>query len=553
MISELEDALNGPSNLIYLCCVNRGILDDALTLALETGDAASARLLETIAASVSLSPTSPSCWPLAHFEEVAVWPMDVESLLVSPDSGGEAAARSLLEQAVSPEKWQRHGECAAGPHCPFCTSRDQLSKESSREALIRILRWHEISTSRRWSFRDLFSLTSYLLAGHRNTESGDNTDPCEWAAVQLGLDGELSQLSKPSKTKSVALFELLAASYEHALFGEWRHTNRAQFRQDIRDLSMETNHTLMGLFYFLQSRRSTAHYPATIAASLESMSHLDPALADPDGDIPVSSKSNLTIRDIDIAFSQSVEAGFDLVRKYQFLNATEAMVLRRLGDLDKALSGSATRRKKPAAALRVQATIRDFACRVVRRSLGAKSAVVPNESILRAYQQIGDEKEGQGRLLYDAARRVEELLNTGDAFEVSLTTTFGQPIPPEQRRATLVLPRRAVRMTPQELNGRPKSPIRFLRVGSGSSEQSIALTYDLFKAVIELDRGLSRASLPKTVVAMLDAAKARLSGPLVRDAELLERARMRLGDSRASIMAYRDTFVARAEDRSSGY
>jgi hypothetical protein len=55
------------------------------------------------------------------------------------------------------------------------------------------------------------------------------------------------------------------------------------------------------------------------------------------------------------------------------------------------------------------------------------------------------------------------------------------------------------------------------------------LTYELFKAIKELERGLSLASLPRTVVALLDTTKARLSGPIVRDPEMLMDARIRIG------------------------
>jgi hypothetical protein len=93
----------------------------------------------------------------------------------------------------------------------------------------------------------------------------------------------------------------------------------------------------------------------------------------------------------------------------------------------------------------------------------------------------------------------------------------------------LVVPVRQVRMKHLATEGRPRSPICFLEVGSGQSLQPIALTYDLFKAVRELERGLSPASLPRTVVALLDTTKARLSGPIVRDPEALMDARIRIG------------------------
>ncbi|MNJ53619.1 hypothetical protein D3C77_490160 [compost metagenome] len=139
------------------------------------------------------------------------------------------------------------------------------------------------------------------------------------------------------------------------------------------------------------------------------------------------------------------------------------------------------------------------------------------------------------------------LLNTGHEFEVSLTTTFGQPLPPKQRQATLVVQQRRVKMLAQNTNGRPRPPIRYLGVGNVQSAQPIPLTYDLFKAVKELERGLSPASLPRTVLALLDTTKARLSGPIVRDEELLDHAKIRVGADGTVIARSWDGLVAQKE------
>jgi hypothetical protein len=84
-------------------------------------------------------------------------------------------------------------------------------------------------------------------------------------------------------------------------------------------------------------------------------------------------------------------------------------------------------------------------------------------------------------------------------------------------------------------------------VGSGKSAQPIALTYDLFKAVKELERGMSVASLPRSVLALLDTTRARLSGPIVRDRDILDRARVRLGTSGTVVEQRRSGFAARKE------
>lgn len=251
------------------------------------------------------------------------------------------------------------------------------------------------------------------------------------------------------------------------------------------------------------------------------------------------------LRDVDIRFSRSIQEGIEFIRKYQVLSPMELDLLKKLAQSDERLSRPEVRRKRPATASRVQQLLRDFAGRLVRRSICVRSSVVPDASILAAFQTVvEDEKQHR---LYEVADQVEQLLNNGTDFEVSLTTTFGQPLPPSQRQATLVVPSQHVGVPSRRNSGRPQSPICFLEVGSGVSAQSIALTYDLFKAVKELDRGLSPASLPRTVVALLDTTRARLAGPIVRDPEVLRRAKIRIGADGTVIAKSWDGFVSRTE------
>src|SRR5690606_604833 len=148
--------------------------------------------------------------------------------------------------------------------------------------------------------------------------------------------------------------------------------------------------------------------------------------------------------------------------------------------------------------------MRDFACRLVRRTLGTKTASVLGANFLAVFQRIVEDSEGEGP--YEVALDVERLLNTNQVVEVSLTATLVQPLSPGFRRAVRVVPGRVVKPLHGSDVGRPRNPIAYLTVGGGANAQPIALTYDLFKAVKELERGMSPASLSGSVVALLDAA-----------------------------------------------
>jgi hypothetical protein len=544
LLGELASALAEDSTETYLCCVNRGVLDDALIEALDTDDDKGRIVLEAVTRAVSLFPNAPACWPLQNFSQVAVWPMDAESLLVAPVAGGVPPANELFGRALDEARWAPAGTCEAGSSCPFCSSRERLSHEREQASLLKMLRWYEVASGKRWSFRDLFSLASYLLAGHQ-VATKRALAPCAWAARLLQADEQAQKRAKPTKETSTALFLLVAAHYQHALFHRWDRDAGPSLQRDIKELGLGEDNTAMGLCWFLTSRRSQ-YLPTTISAPLEGFVEImDPALASPDTEVQVSQRTLLRLRDLDIRFSRSVSEGLDHIRRLHLLSKTELDLLDRLAKLDSDLSSSSIRRKRPAVASRVQRMARDFACRIARRSICTRTATTLDAGILDEFQRVAEDEAGDD--LFEVAREVERLLNNKQDFEISLTTTFGQPLPPPMQRATLVVPARFVKPLQEKASERPRNPIAFLEVGSGRSMQPVALTYDLFKAVKELKLGMSATSLPRTVLALLDTTRARLSGPIVRDTEILDRARIKIGSGGVEVEERRQGFASYKE------
>lgn len=551
LLDELSELLAATGPSFYLCCVNRGVLDDALVLALDSDRGKEQVLLETITRSVGLSATPSSCWPLDGYPQVAIWPMDAESLLAEPSDGSRTPAAALLDHVADGAHWPAPGTCAAGARCPFCHSQSLLAREEHRVSLLRILRWYELASGKRWSFRDLFSLVSYLLAGSGHEAQGAKGGPCAWAGHLARQDDASMLAQKPRRPELSAIFHLATSGYQHALFHRWDHGVATALGQDLKELALgdhdqKVMRTLQGLHYFLLERRKP-YLPATIGSVLDDLAGLmDPALASPDGSVALSGRTTTMLWDLDSRFSRSLADGVEFVGKRQALSVNELELLKRLSAADQLLSSPVVRRKRPAAAGRVQRTLRDFACRLVRRSVCTRFAVVADAATLHAFQLVVEDDQGQP--LFEVAKQVKNLLNEKHGFEVSLTTTFGQPLPPRQRQAILVVQPQPVRPLPLATKGRPHPPLRFLQVGQGVSAQPVALTYDLFKAIKELEKGLAVASLPRTVVALLDTTRARLAGPLVRDPEVLAEARIRVGADGTEVVQSWDGFVVMKEE-----
>lgn len=541
LVEELELLLAADERCIHLACVNRGVLDDALIIATDRALTAVQELLSQVVRSVGTGPEPISCWPLGKYPNIGVWPMDIESL-IRPQVDADIAttpAAGLLQAATAEEKWPVLGKCAAGENCPFCLSRQQLSSEPGRSSLLHILRWYELASGKRWSFRDLASLYSYLLAGAPPEGAGKSKyAPCEWAVriqSQAGATGS-------SRAKQLAPFQVLNRFYRHALFGKWPKVNTKVFKKALRDLDLQENELLNGLLLFLNDSRRLA-IPPTLQIQLDELCEvLDPALADPDTEVVLSSNTTVFYRDIDARFSQSVEEGLSFLRNKRCLAPLEVDLLKELDSVDAQLAKAGLARNHPDAARRLQSLVRDFACRLARRSVGCRSAAVRDGATLVSFEKV---VAGDDQLLYEAAVRVEELLNKGQRFAVVLNTTFGEPIPGAERRVTLTTDRQRVRVPEEREAERPSAALRFLMVGPPSGRQFIPITYELYRSVLELRMGMLEASLPKAVVALLDITRAKLGGRIVREKDALELGSIQIGLRKETIVFQRGRFLVK--------
>jgi hypothetical protein len=544
LCNDARSLLEQGDGHVYIVCVNRGVMDDALILAMERDETEVGELVKKVVQSASLGSGGVACWPLDGYPRFAVWPMDVESLVEEAEGQANSAARQILSVATNAVDWPEFGACSAGEHCPFCTNRKLLASEPYRSSFIRVLRWFELSSGKRWNFRDLFSLTAYLLAGTTESESKGVYQPCEWAKAQL--QPKESNAAKREIKRVRGLFKLVTAQYQHALFGAWPMEKAAGLRNDIKELKLDEQPALAGLQQFLSlDKRKEA--TSTLRTQLAGMkTYLDPAIASPALEVAASSSTTIKFEDLDRRFSLSIKEGRMFLQKYQSLSPLEIALLKALEEADVMLSDEAVRRPKPAVAERVQALIRLVACRIARRSVGVRSGITKDSDVLVEFNQV---LNGDSGALQEARQQVENLLNKERQFQVSLNTTFGEPLPPPERRAMLTTDIQKVRQMPfQQDDSKPRLPMRFLSVGSGTSARPVALTYELFKATKSLRKGMVPASLPRSVVALIDTTRAKLAGTVVRDEDALEGSEIQLGMRDDVIVRNFGTFIVRREN-----
>ena len=241
LADSILDLLTHPNpQVVFVCCVNRGLLARSLKKA--TQDTSRSieyeevvGLLKSLIRATSLGRETlttnedrPSCWPLDLSgsvlqeqleEKIACWPLDMESLLLPPAYGGldPSPVEQILKEAAHENAWDVQGccgDCDAAPLCPFRQNASWLRKQEIRASLTQTLRHEELATGRRWNFRDTFSLVAELFIGEWE-DFGNVSHPCDWVhrLVQRCTQSQVhsEEVIKPA-------FSLLMHLYPHAMF-----------------------------------------------------------------------------------------------------------------------------------------------------------------------------------------------------------------------------------------------------------------------------------------------------------------------------------------------
>lgn len=516
LIEDLHERLVPGATGIYLCCVNRGILAHAATI-LESGveESEISKLLSTITAAVTSAPHAPSCWPLKGFDDFAVWPMDVESLVDASGSEPTTVAHQIFEAALEESRWVPG--CKAGPRCPFCQNRRLLAKKPALDALIRLLRYYELASGKRWTFRDLFSLVPYLLVGDfADLRIRDKlVSPCEWAAWQL----EAVRNSRSDNTaRARAPYMLVSRLYYHRLFPRWPALKRGKHWEAKRILERQSGApgvlNVKDLFNYLAytavvSEDSAGELAERIKTSFSD--HLDPAVLSKN--MHLLTRDQVTVNEVEEAFSLSVKHGLDLV--YEYIEPLERDLLKQLVDADEALVEENFPRIHSHSVARLKGSLRAFCARLVKRSIGTRQALCRNAKYFDDYEQaIHNPKQ-----LVEVKKQLRKLLHDEkQRFHASLTTTFGQPLAQRSRDVALLTRQVSIKeYTSTNRGDRPPDPLPYLVVAG----TEVPITFPLFKALRDVLLGLDDASLPSEIFALLNGIKSVASGRLVRDEEIL--------------------------------
>lgn len=521
LLNELREIKDCEYTGIYIGCVNRGILANTSALAIRNNDTEMASFISNIISAVSGGVDAPACWPLLG-SRLAIWPMDVDSLVAPVNSAtNRAVAHQILEKALADSQWKP--ACINRPDCPFCQNKILLANEKARDNLIKFLYYYELASGKRWTFRDLYSLISHLFIGEPGSLTIDSKtySPCEWTARMLLLEDK-----GPSTLVGVrARYLLTSRLYHHRLFSNWprlasgKHleayqavlaSSKSPDLLDIKAFNKAKYH-----FGSVKTLSEKEHNDISELLAGDFATFLDPALLHGEQLLYIDKEENtITANAVDENFSLSVKDGLELVSSR--LTASERKLLLQLSEADDALMGQYHPTKVSKQARRLQSSIRQFAGRLAKRSLGVKYGISKDLDLFSHYADLY-KADAQHEALEDL---VEQLVNDDRTFfRIPLSTTFGQPVAHWDREVSLRV--RSVRTSMEMFRGdihRPANRFPFMKVHN----RYIPVTFALYKALVELEEGLDPASLPREVFALFDEVKSVTAGQIARDKNFVD-------------------------------
>ena len=522
LLKELTSIANKDNDCIYLACVNRGILAKSMELAekIQANPTVIDRITAMIAC-VTLDANPMQCWPLEDDPNVAIWPMDVESLIdpaLSED--GQTVGHHIFRAALFKEFWKP--ACDLGSRCPFCENRRLLERPKALDNLISFLYYFELSSGKRWTFRDLFSLISYLLVGNEAELQIDRKrcSPCQWSKEQskralTGKDGSVE--------KDRASYLLASRLYHHRLFPLWPALSKGEHKKSMSIVGPKSldagirnayGFTRFTRFSKEQTSNTIGDIPKLIVTKFSR--YIDPALMSNQLILSATATQNITVHNLEDRFSLSVKDGAALVKG--LIHPLEQDILNNLILADESLGLLKNIAKSAKSATVLQNSIRRFSSKLSKRSMGTEVGICFNKTLFDSYSEI---VASDTQAINSARKGLKRILNgRNNKFQAELTTTFGQPVAQISKQVTFNLdtPINVKSVDPILKQGYPKTYLPFLQVEG----HHIPITFTLFEALDAVEKGLFLASLSPEVYSLLDRVKALISGRVIRDKAVLD-------------------------------
>ncbi|MDA8632419.1 hypothetical protein N9L71_01570 [Verrucomicrobiales bacterium] len=502
-------AANGDDTLV-ICCINRGILEEARLSARRSNSTLEvSHLLETCTRVLDPTSVSEACWPISTDGSVYVWPLDLDSLADGVDSGSSVIEQVVTE--VTAAEWDSEFPVTSA----LAQNKSLLENPDILSGLARMVSDHEILSGRRWAFRDLFILLANLFTG--GWIRGDGEAPSE-AASRLALPEEGCG---PDKLVN-STFDALRATIPQLLFPRWpSHVQLGHWMGNaITKLQLEETSIVSTFLRYLESSDPKLRSSTEELLAAEWSDFLDPALGLPPGWTLDLGEDPTSERDIEDRFNLSIENGLALVSSK--LGDIEESAISLLMKAEEEVQEALQLNRDSEAlmlALRLQGWLRRLACSLVKRHLGFITGQGHESDIAREFtQSIMDDGRFKEEL-----RTLRRILIHDNRYRVPLNLGLGQPRSTESDGPFMdvQMPRIKEGPPPEYQEERPMNVYREFLVsvaqGEGKSGSlPLPYTIELFRRLKLYREGLLDGCLDPMLRSCLDQLRVIMDGRAAR-------------------------------------
>jgi hypothetical protein len=530
LLEDLQNALD--NNILYLACINRGVLAEALSLSEKIDNNRIYKVLTQIIKGLTEYINPLSLWPMGQRDDeirsFGIWPMDVESLVLEKEDKINSPFKQIFNDLLDDSKWSC-SECTIEKSlCPFFQNKEALKNKENLNGLQRLLNDFESISNKRWSFREMFSLISYIMVGFE--AEFKNQSPCDWAKSSID-----KLLMANDKDAFKHLYELNSHHYSIRLFGKWPSFREQASRRNKEILSVmdESSITKQFFNYFFQNTFHRLNKPeiVTIVDGLF-FDFMDPAQLSNNKSISLSELGN--IKDLESSFSFSIKSGFE--KTIGMLDPLQIQLFEHIIKIEYDLDNRVRFESSINSAKidELLGILRTFAIRLFKRIHFSKLGISKDEEILIKYRSLTPSKDQNENKLEEARDLFDSLIQSQDGMSVNINSSISQPQMEKNSKLTLEI--RRVSINAEYLvapfNDVPRIPHKVFEIDF-NEKYHVPLTYPLFKALDSLHTGVKLASLPSDVLAMLDSIKSNIAGKVVRDKNLLKNSKIRFGESKS--------------------
>lgn len=527
---------------LYVCCINRGILDDALVSCQTVGLEDKYQFFKFLLVGLnSEAPMPLQTWP-CNFgsKRIGIWPMEYNSLF--EERGGRPSVFvQLMSKALNHEGWKElqveYESKGINPsYCPLLIGRGDFLMDMERlKAVGQIFREYELIENKRLTFREVLALVVYLLLGL--DQDYGQMDPN--SIVHRYMISELGRYRdrEGSVEGYVQLFKLCLMQPSFRLFNKWPNIQTMLLEKVASSLErMAISNGFKALSAFMElfrglrfaSPRNDAEKTLQDVGTL-----LDPALAqeasaigqargfDPvsigieiQGSVEELAKSmetnmNMSVLDKEfMKFMVRVESELELIRLENNSNSVNSLV-DRLTTIGRKVVAS-----------------------YVKRKLGFSVGVTWCSDEIRSFREYQGVNTEEIRGLIDTVIGIKRngmmqghLLGT---VSVNPNSTFGQPQFPSNRISisSTILYDLKISKYERDMQGfhqpYPAGSYLSLTLHQGQGPLpafTVPFSYGLYSAILDIKAGIRMGTLSRDIVASFQRMRSFLEGQLAHGAQ----------------------------------